>query len=48
MQDIEDQASKIGEKFIVAATDVRELNNTFPGIIQGMKSLNDGTVQLNE
>lgn len=48
MQDIEDQASKIGEKFIVAASDVRELNNTFPGIIQGMKSLSDGTVQLNE
>ena len=40
-------AGKIGENFIVAANDIRELNNVFPGIIQGMQMLEDGSVQLN-
>lgn len=47
MQDIEDQASKIGENFVVSANDIRELNNTFPGIIQGMEEVGDGSVRLN-
>ena len=48
IEDINEQASMIGENFIVSANDVRELNNTFPGIIQGMRDLGDGTVQLNQ
>lgn len=46
--DIKEKASLIGEDFIVAAEDVRALNNTFPGILEGMTTLADGTIQLNE
>ena len=48
MQNIQDEASKIGENFVIAATDIRELNNTFPGIIQGMENIGDGSVRLNQ
>lgn len=48
LNNIDEMASKIGENFIVAADDLRELNNTFPGILEGMEYLADGTVQLNE
>lgn len=48
MDDIYNKADMIGENFIVAANDIRELNNTFPGIIEGMSQLADGTIQLNE
>ena len=48
MQNIQDGASKIGENFVIAATDIRELNNTFPGIIQGMEDIGDGSVRLNQ
>lgn len=48
MQNIQDEASKIGENFVIAATDIRELNNTFPGIIQGMEDMGDGSVRLNQ
>ena len=48
MQNIQDEASKIGENFVIAATDIRELNNTFPGIIQGMKDIGDGSARLNQ
>ena len=48
MQNIQDEASKIGENFLIAATDIRELNNTFPGIIQGMEDIGDGSVRLNQ
>ena len=41
-------ASKIGEGYVVAASDIRELNNIFPGIIQGMQDVGDGSVKLNE
>ena len=41
-------ASKIGEGYVVAASDIRELNNVFPGIIQGMQDVGDGSVKLNE
>ena len=39
---------KIGEDFIVAADDIREMNAAFPGILQGMEYLTDGTVKLNQ
>lgn len=42
------QAAKIGENYVVAADDVRELNNAFPGIINGMKAVGDGSVQLKQ
>lgn len=48
MQNIQNEASKIGENFVIAATDIRELNNTFPGIIQGMEDIGDGSVRLNQ
>lgn len=48
MQNIQDEASKIGENFVIATTDIRELNNTFPGIIQGMEDMGDGSVRLNQ
>lgn len=48
LNNIDEMTSKIGESFIVAADDLRELNNTFPGILEGMEYLADGTVQLNE
>ena len=48
MDDITEKAAIIGEEYVVAATDLRELNNTFPGIIEGMEVLKNGTVQLNE
>ena len=48
MQNIQDEASKIGENFVIAATDIRELNNIFPGIIQGMEDIGDGSVRLNQ
>lgn len=47
LDNIYNAAGKIGENFIVAADDIRELNNVFPGILQGMQMLDDGSVQLN-
>lgn len=41
-------AAKIGEGYVVAASDIRELNNVFPGIIQNMEDVEDGSVKLNE
>lgn len=48
MDNMEEMASKIGDDFIVAADDIRELNNAFPNIIENMENLGDGTVKLNE
>jgi len=48
MKQADDLASKIGEDFIVAADDIRELNNAFPGILQEIEYLGDGTIKLNE
>ena len=45
---IESMTQKIGEDFIVAADDIREMNAAFPGILQGMEYLADGTVKLNQ
>ena len=45
---VDELAGKIGEDFIVAADDIRELNNAFPGILQGMEYMADGTIRLNE
>lgn len=48
LSDIKDKASLIGEDFVVAADDIRELNKTFPGILEGMTILSDGTIKLNQ
>lgn len=48
MNDIREKASYIGEDFVVAADKLRILNNTFPGIIQNMTDLGNGTIQLNQ
>ena len=47
MENIYQAAGKIGQNFIVAANDMRELNNVFPGILEGMQRLDDGSFQLN-
>ena len=47
-KNLAEQAEKIGKNFIVSASDIRELNNTFPGIINGMQDVGDGTVQLSQ
>ena len=47
MTDIDSMASKIGDDFIVAASDLEELNDMFPGILENMKITEDGSVQLN-
>ena len=46
MDAISDAASMIGQNFIVAGEDLRELNNAFPGILDGIQYLSDGTAQL--
>lgn len=48
MEAISNMASKIGEDFIVAAEDIEELNDIFPGILAEMEFLEDGTVKLNK
>lgn len=48
MDQIEEAAKMIGESFKVAAQDVEELNNTFPGILEGARLCADGTIQLKE
>lgn len=47
INDMSSMASKIGEGYVVAAEDIRELNNVFPGIIEGMEDVGDGSVKLN-
>lgn len=41
-------ASKIGDNFVVAAKDLSTLSDAFPGILQGMQELSDGSYQLNQ
>ena len=48
MDNLKEQASKIGDNFMVSVDDIRELNNTFPGILEGAKKLNNGLVQLDK
>ena len=47
MDQIYNAASKIGENFIIASEDIRQVGNVFPGILQGMQRLDDGSYQLN-
>lgn len=47
MESINEMASKIGDDFVVAAKDIEELNNVFPGILSNMELVGDGTVKLN-
>lgn len=48
IKDMNTQASKIGPNYTVAADDIRELNNVFPGIIEGMTIAKDGSAKLKE
>ena len=48
MTSIEKMTQKIGDNFIIAADDIREMNAAFPGILDGIKYLSDGTAQLNQ
>lgn len=47
LNDIREKASLIGDDFVIAGDKIRELGNTFPGILDGMTYLADGTIQLN-
>ena len=46
MDEMESMASKIGDDFIVAAKDIEELGDAFPGILNNMELLSDGSAQL--
>ena len=48
IKDMNTQASKIGSNYTIAADDIRELNNVFPGIIEGMTITKDGSAKLKE
>ena len=48
MDKVAEAAKMIGENFVVANEDLRELNQAFPDIVQGVIDLGDGTSQLNE
>lgn len=48
IDNIKEKASLIGEEFVVSAKDIRELGNAFPGILEGIEYLSDGTIKLNE
>lgn len=48
LSNITDQASKIGEKFIVAQEDIKGLGEAFPGILDKVTYLKDGTIKLNK
>lgn len=48
IENIENAASKIGDGFIIAASDIRELGNAFPGILEGMTKVSDGSYRLKE
>lgn len=48
IENIKDATSKIGEGFVVAAEDIRDLNNTFPGILDNCEYLTDGTIKLSQ
>ena len=47
LDEIYEAAGKIGQNFIVAAEDIGQLNTVFPGILDGMQMLDDGSYQLN-
>lgn len=48
LSDMKEKASLIGEGFITSADDLKVLNETFPGILNGLEYLSDGTIQLNQ
>ena len=48
MEEASNMAQKIGDDFIVAGQDLRELNQQFPGILDGITYLEDGTAQLSQ
>lgn len=48
MDDVEALAGKIGDNFIIDASDIRELNNAFPNIIEGMEDVGNGSIKLKE
>lgn len=48
MKEVVDAASKIGENFIASVDDLDTLNEQFPGILENMTTLADGSIQLNE
>lgn len=48
IKDMNTQASKIGPNYTVAADDIRELSNVFPGITEGMTIAEDGSAKLKE
>lgn len=45
---ISDAASSIGENWTIPADKIREINSIFPGVLQGMQQLADGSYQLNQ
>ena len=48
MDEMSKAASKIGENFVVSRDDLNSLAEAFPGILDEMTTLTDGSIQLNE
>lgn len=48
LKSMDDMASKIGASYKVAGSDIKELNEIFPGILENATYMTDGTVQLNQ
>ena len=48
LDNINENASLIGDNFIVSADKLQELNNVFPGILQNMQDVGNGSVKLDK
>ena len=48
MDNLKDAAESIGDNYIVAAEDLEELGNAYPGILENAQLLTDGTMKLNQ
>jgi len=46
--DLKKTAAYIGEDYVVTADKIREINNVFPGILENMQYMADGTVKLDQ
>ena len=48
LDNMNENASLIGDNFIVSADKLQELNNVFPGILQNMQDVGNGSVKLDK
>ena len=48
MDNLKEAAESIGDSYIVAAEDLEELGDAYPGILENAQLLTDGTMKLNQ